>query len=765
MKRYEGSPAVVIERRKGTPDSPFSNMNESLVVTGDGKVLLSEIPNELNRIIVTSEDNITWYETTEGKIPENGFKVDYINKLVTFNTIHVGKQLHFKYLGEGNHYYSPHSIYTKLDENDSVVETLGGLIENGLGALDALEKLDEKLNEVTQATNNAISATNDTREVITEGNQVINTANEKIVEVDGKINEATTKISELNTKLDEATSTINDVKEQSASVENIITNGQNVIDNAQLLINEVKSVGKFNLTTPYKKNNTVLDNGSTWIALKDTLNNPLPVLPIVENTYWRLTAIHGSKGDKGDTGAALSILGRLTDASELPPTGQAGDAYTVNGELYVWSENTYAWENVGNIKGEKGDKGDTGENGESAYEVAVDNGFVGTSEEWLTSLKGERGEIGKMTKYEYTIPATSEGQTTLEIPLSTLSVDDDLLLVLNGTVLYSDTDYTISGSMVSLKQPVLDYTNSTFFVRVLKNVPKGSEIPTGDGSLLTDGSVTKQKLESSLQQDINTTTEHLAQIATTTKLGHMMVGENLEITPEGVLNALGSSAEIKPYNTGHLNDLKEFGAYSSLGGTVARGFPNEVSDLHKTLIEVFPTGDGWLLQRFTWWSNSKVNRYERGFYMNIWGDWHTMPTSVINTFNNAQATDAASAHLVMQVNNKIDAQTVLMPILSPFGSFAASLDPRFKVIGGAGGVKGYVKVANTLTSNHICSIPYEYAPSTDVPFTIRRVRGNATVVLNGLVNNGGAILVDSSQTNQLAIGDFVMFNFMYLYQN
>ena len=33
-----------------------------------------------------------------------------------------------------------------------------------------------------------------------------------------------------------------------------------------------------------------------------------------------------------------------------------------------------------------------GELGDSAYEVAVENGFEGTEEEWLASLKGEKGE-------------------------------------------------------------------------------------------------------------------------------------------------------------------------------------------------------------------------------------------------------------------------------------------------------------------------------------------------------------------------------------
>lgn len=36
-----------------------------------------------------------------------------------------------------------------------------------------------------------------------------------------------------------------------------------------------------------------------------------------------------------------------------------------------------------------------GEPGESAYETAVKNGFEGTEQEWLDSLKGKNGEPGK----------------------------------------------------------------------------------------------------------------------------------------------------------------------------------------------------------------------------------------------------------------------------------------------------------------------------------------------------------------------------------
>ncbi|MCX2820940.1 MULTISPECIES: hypothetical protein [Bacillus] len=32
--------------------------------------------------------------------------------------------------------------------------------------------------------------------------------------------------------------------------------------------------------------------------------------------------------------------------------------------------------------------------GKSAYDIAVDNGFSGTVEEWLASLKGKKGNTG-----------------------------------------------------------------------------------------------------------------------------------------------------------------------------------------------------------------------------------------------------------------------------------------------------------------------------------------------------------------------------------
>ena len=48
-------------------------------------------------------------------------------------------------------------------------------------------------------------------------------------------------------------------------------------------------------------------------------------------------------------------------------------------------------------KGEPGINGTDGTDGKSAYELAVENGYTGTVEEWLASLVGEVGAAGRIT--------------------------------------------------------------------------------------------------------------------------------------------------------------------------------------------------------------------------------------------------------------------------------------------------------------------------------------------------------------------------------
>lgn len=105
----------------------------------------------------------------------------------------------------------------------------------------------------------------------------------------------------------------------------------------------------------------------------------------------------GAKGDKGDTG-------------EQGPQGEKGDAFTYadfTQEQLAALKGAKGDQGERGEKGEQGEKGDTGEqgpqgiqgpqgekgadgaSGKSAYDIAKEKGFSGTTEEWLESLKGK----------------------------------------------------------------------------------------------------------------------------------------------------------------------------------------------------------------------------------------------------------------------------------------------------------------------------------------------------------------------------------------
>lgn len=104
----------------------------------------------------------------------------------------------------------------------------------------------------------------------------------------------------------------------------------------------------------------------------------------------------GEKGEKGETGAAIAIKGTKNSTADLPKTGQAGDAYMIGGDLYVWSDTT--WTNVGRVKGEKGEKGEPGQKGDPPKMTISDAGTwvvegVDTGKQAM-GPKGERGDPG-----------------------------------------------------------------------------------------------------------------------------------------------------------------------------------------------------------------------------------------------------------------------------------------------------------------------------------------------------------------------------------
>jgi hypothetical protein len=69
--------------------------------------------------------------------------------------------------------------------------------------------------------------------------------------------------------------------------------------------------GTYSGATAYVKNDVVLYNGSSFVALGPTTGNAPPTLPTTSNTYWQLTAIKGTDGT--GTGDVVGPAGATDD--------------------------------------------------------------------------------------------------------------------------------------------------------------------------------------------------------------------------------------------------------------------------------------------------------------------------------------------------------------------------------------------------------------------------------------------------------------------
>ena len=68
---------------------------------------------------------------------------------------------------------------------------------------------------------------------------------------------------------------------------------------------------------------------------------------------WAKWGEKGEPGKDGNDGTSVNIKGEVASEDQLPESAQPGDAYVVNGNLYVWDG--LRWNNIGGIKGPAGD--------------------------------------------------------------------------------------------------------------------------------------------------------------------------------------------------------------------------------------------------------------------------------------------------------------------------------------------------------------------------------------------------------------------------
>lgn len=280
----------------------------------------------------------------------------------------------------------------------------------------------------------------------------------------------------------------------------------------------------------------------------------------------------GEQGDKGETGEGVNIKGELSSESDLPVDGKSGDAYIIDGNLYVYVGEGGSvitnpkWSNVGNIKGEKGDTGPQGEPGpqgipgKDGIAATIEVGIVTSSEPGTQPIITNTGDSSNAV-FNFTIPKGEKGEPGSDANVTKENVE----AVLTGNItththdLYL-TDAPLDGSQYvrqdgawqSVEIPEVDLSNYLAKDNVTEYTP------TTDYNPATKKYVDENK--------------YTLPTASSDILGGIKVGAGLAINPDtGVLSATGggvadavdwanitSKPEFKPVaTTGSYNDLTD----------------------------------------------------------------------------------------------------------------------------------------------------------------------------------------------------------------
>lgn len=146
-------------------------------------------------------------------------------------------------------------------------------------------------------------------------------------------------------------------------------------------------------------------------------------------------------------------------------------------------------EGAGALKGDRGDpftyddftpeqllalKGENGTDGKSAYQLAVDGGFVGTEAEWIASLKGETGPIGPVGPQGKTGATGATGATGPQGKQGEIGPKGDSYQI-------TEADYAAIAGMVSVPSKTSELTNDSNFVTDIKL--NGESVVNQNGSI------------------------------------------------------------------------------------------------------------------------------------------------------------------------------------------------------------------------------------------------------------------------------------------
>ena len=208
---------------------------------------------------------------------------------------------------------------------------------------------------------------------------------------------------------------------------------------------------------------TKLSSNKATVTIKITVDG---------KTFERvMTVTKALRGIQGEVGRGIEILGEFDSVDNLPKSGNPGDAYLINGLLYIWSGT--GWGDGVPIRGEQGLPGKDGIDGQTTYThikysndgktFTSNNGedqgswmgmYTDFSEKdsstfsdykWfkVEGVDGENGIVANLTNDSHIIPVNNDGSTT---SASFTGCETTIQLSHNGTMITSGVTYSYTKS-------------------------------------------------------------------------------------------------------------------------------------------------------------------------------------------------------------------------------------------------------------------------------------------------------------------------------
>lgn len=310
------------------------------------------------------------------------------------------------------------------------------------------------------------------------------------------------------------------------------------------------------------------------MEIKLEQENVLDITPSIKSDF-----LKGEQGPQGPSGPQ-GPKGNTGEKGEIGPKGEKGDVGESGvyfGESEPKNNNINVWLNpIG--KPEK-----IGLDGKSAYEIALEDGFVGTKQEWLNSLKGETGAKGDKGDIGAQGPAGQDGHTPVKgVDYFTETDIASLNIPTKTSDLTNDSGFTTTVKRNILTAVLSEDYNVTAPVGL--NINKFQEyVKIGDGFLVENGLI---KISDSTIKKIKVSVHITVEaVETQSEIGlYLMVGPSLSQynckskpvnsgivslnLPECIIDIEGSDTSgISIIYSGHIGDKVKAGAYGYISGS------------------------------------------------------------------------------------------------------------------------------------------------------------------------------------------------------